>query len=118
MMKNFQKFPLKWKIVKHFMRLKQRAALRKLFSLLQTHSPQDKIILRLWNKNFSNRYIQKYRDICFQSGSIMEFLGVQNWCSANVFSNTKQKHVCWEICKVRKVFGCVVEAYYFQYQVS
>ena len=34
------------------------------------------------------------------------------------FSDTKQKQVCWKICKVRKVFGCVVRAFYFQCQVS
>ena len=36
----------------------------------------------------------------------MWFLGAKKWCSANVFSDTKQKHVCWKICKMRKVFGC------------
>ena len=35
---NFLKFQLKWKIVKYFARLKQRAALRKLFSLSPSHS--------------------------------------------------------------------------------
>ena len=32
----------------------------------------------------------------------MQFLGVRKWCSANIFSGTKQKHACWEICKVRR----------------
>ena len=36
----------------------------------------------------------------------------------NAFSDTKQKHVCCKICKVRKVFGCVAGTYYFQCQVS
>ena len=49
----------------------------------------------------------------------MQFLGVTKWCSANAFSDTKQKHFCWKICwKVRKIFGCVPKAYYFQCQVS
>ena len=26
----------------------------------------------------------------------MRFLGVQKWCSTNVFFDTKQKHVCWK----------------------
>ena len=47
-------------------------------------------------QKFSDRYIQKYTDICFQSASRMQFLGVQKWRSANVFSKTKQKYVCWK----------------------
>ena len=57
---NFQKFQLTWKIVKHFMRPKQRAALKKLFRLSLTHSPPDKILLRLWNKNV---LMETYRNI-------------------------------------------------------
>ena len=59
--------------------------------------------------------IQKYTDICFQSASRRQFLRVQKWCSANVFSDAKQKHVC---CKIAEVFGCVAGACYFQCQVS
>ena len=74
-------------------------------------------------KIFLQRYtdygdIQKYTDICFQSASKMPFLAVQKWCSANVFSDTKQKRVCWKICRVRKIFSCVAGAYYFQCQVN
>ena len=48
----------------------------------------------------------------------MKFLGVKKLCSANAFSDTKQKNAAWKICKVRKVFGCAARAYYFQCQVS
>ena len=44
-------------------------------------------------QKFSCKYAQKYTDICFQKAPRMQFLGVQIWCSANIFSNTKQKHV-------------------------
>ena len=37
----------------------------------------------------------------------MQFLGIKKWCSANIFPDTKQKHVCWKICIVRKIFCCV-----------
>ena len=40
---------------KTFMRFKQRPVLRKLFSLLSIHSPSDKILLYLWNKNVITR---------------------------------------------------------------
>ena len=37
----------------------------------------------------------------------MQFLGIKKWCSANIFPDTKQKHVCWKLCIVRKIFCCV-----------
>ena len=46
----------------------------------------------------------------------MQFLGVKKWCSANVFSDTKQNMFAGKFAG--KVFGCVAGAYYFQYQVS
>ena len=42
----------------------------------------------------------KYTEICFQNSSRIQFLGVQKWCNANVFPDTKQKHVCCKICKL------------------
>ena len=62
--------------------------------------------------------IQKYTGIYFQNRLGMRFLGVKKWCSASVISDTMQKHVCQKICKVRKGFGGVLGAYYFQCQVS
>ena len=56
----FQKFQLNWKIVKHFTGPKQLAALMKLFCVLTTHSPSDKILLRLWKKTF---FTEIYRNI-------------------------------------------------------
>ena len=38
----------------------------------------------------------------------MQFFSVKKWCSANVFSDTKQKHVSWKICKVRKIFDSLL----------
>ena len=64
---------------------------------------------------FSYGDIQKYMEICFQSASRMEFLGVKKWCSATVFSDTKQNMFAG---KFSKVFRCFAGAYYFQYQVS
>ena len=61
-------------------------------------------------ENISYGDIEKYTDTCFQSASLIQFWGVRKWCSANVFSNTKQNHVCWKICKFRQVFGCVARA--------
>ena len=108
-MSNFQKIQLKSKIVKHFTRSKQQATLKKLCSLPRPTPTIKKLVPSLEEK-FSDGDIQKYTDIyaCFQSASRMQFWGVKKWCSANLFSDTKQKRFCWEICKVRKVFGCVL----------
>ena len=77
----------------------------------------EKMFLRLWEKIFLQTYTES-TNICFQSISKMQFLRVKKWCSANVFSDTKHKQVCWKLLKVRKVFGCIARAYYFQCQVS
>ena len=50
-------------------------------------------------QKFSYRYVQKYRDICFRNAPGMQFLGVQKLCSADIFSDTTQKHVFCKICK-------------------
>ena len=81
-----------------------------------TPIPPDKILLRLWNKNF-------LRELCrsMQTFAFKVLQECSSWASRNgadVFSDTKQTHVCWKICNVRKVFGSVLGAYYFQCQVS
>ena len=61
-----EKFHLKWKIVKHFTRPKERAALRKLFSLHQPPIPPDKILLNLWNKNFLREIYRNIQTFVFK----------------------------------------------------
>ena len=75
---NLEKFQLKWKIVKHFMRLKQWTALRKLFSLPQPPIPPDKILLHLWNKNF---FREIYRNI--QTFAFKVLQESSSWASGN-----------------------------------
>ena len=86
----------------------------KLFSLPPTQHPPDKILLRPFLRIYTEingHWLSK----CFRNA----VLGVKKRWSANVFSDTKQKHVYWKtFSKFRKVFGCVVKAYYFQCQVS
>ena len=124
---NSEKQFAKKKIWKCFARLKQQPALRKLFS-----HPSNKSFLRFWNKNFPTEIYRNIHctkneeilngklhflcsdtDIWFPSTSRMQVLAVWKWCSANVFFlTTNQNHVCWKICKVRKVFGCVAGVYF------
>ena len=58
---NFEKFQLKWKIVKHFTRAKQQATLRKLFSLPQPPYHQIKSCYGFETKLFLERYTEIYR---------------------------------------------------------
>ena len=71
-------FQLKWKILKHFTRSKQRAALRTLFSLPPTHPSPDKILLRLWNKNVNTEI---YKNI--QTFNFKVFQECGFWASGN-----------------------------------
>ena len=54
------------KILKHFMRPKQRSALRKLLRLPPTHSPPNKILLRLWNKNILTNIYRNIQTLAFK----------------------------------------------------
>ena len=95
---NFQKFQLKWKIVKHFTRSKQHAALRKLLSLHPLLIPPAKILLRLWKNIFLRRYTEIYRHLlskCLKNAA----LGCQEMVKCRFFfSWYKQKPVCWKRC--------------------
>ena len=106
---NFQKFHLKWKIVKHFARSKQWVTLRKLSSLPPSLPSQDKTLLRRWNKSFLKEIFRNVQAFAFKV--LQE---CSSWASrngaCNIFSDTKQKHDCWKICEVRNIFGCVARA--------
>ena len=81
---------------------------------------QIKVYYVSGTKIFLWRY-KKYTDICFQSASRMQFLECSSRASRNgavqMFFLTRSD-VCWEICKVKKVSGCVARAYFFQRCVS
>ena len=82
------KFQLKWKIEKEVHEAQTARKSKEIITPSTTPTPLDKILLPLWNKNFDNyiyKNIQKYTEICFQSASKMQFLGVKKWRSANVF---------------------------------
>ena len=112
---NFRKLQLEGKIVKHFMRPKQRAALKKFFRLPPTHSPPDKILLRLWSKNF---LIDIYRNIQIFAFKVLQ--GCSSWASRNgavqMFLLKPNRNMF--AGKVKKVFASVARAYYFQCQVK
>ena len=116
---NFQNFQLKWKIVKHFLRPKQQAALRKLFSLPSTYSPPDKILLRVWKKIFlieiyKNIFLFGARNnICIApfltpnrnmfSGKFLKSERVVSVLQENIVLSVKVV----EICKMSEVFWAI-----------
>ena len=77
-MLNFQKRKFKWNIIKHFTRSKQWAALRKLLSLDPPLILPDKILLRLWNKDFLKEI---YRNIQTFAFKVLE--ECSSWVSRN-----------------------------------
>ena len=64
-------------------------------------------------KFFLRRYTEMYIHLlskCFKNA----VLGRQEMVQCKMFfSDSKQKYVCWKICKIRKTFDCVRRAYYF-----
>ena len=67
-MLEFQQISIKWKTVKYFMRPKQRAALKKLFSLFQSplHPLSNKTLLSLWNRNFLTEIYRNIQTFAFK----------------------------------------------------
>ena len=124
---NFEKFHIIWKIVKHFTRPKQRAALRKLFSLSPPRIPPDKILLRLCNKHFLREIYKNIQTFAFKllhessswasgNGAVQRCFLTPNWkIFARKFVNWENflavfwEHIIFnfkgvEICKMSEVF--------------
>ena len=99
---------------KTFYEAQKTSRVNEIIQLPSNPPPSDKILLPL--------FLRRYTEInghllskCFKNA----VLGVKKRWSANVFSDTKRKHVCCNIfSKFRKGFGCVTTAYYFHCQVS
>ena len=78
---NFQKFQLKWKIVKIFYETHIASCLKQIIQL--PHSPPHKILLHLWSKIFSWRYTVIYRHLfskCFKKAVLARPEMVQCKC--------------------------------------
>ena len=88
---------------------KQRATLRK-YSAFPHLSYYQISCSAFETKMFLRRHTEIHRYLLSKC--------IRKLCSANVFSDIKQKHICWKICKLRKVFGCDSGAHYFQCQKS
>ena len=68
-MDEFLKISIIWKVLKHFIRSKQRAALRKSFG-----PTPDKSFLTSLEQKCSYEDTQEYTNICFPIASRMQFL--------------------------------------------
>ena len=106
---SFWKFQLKWKIVKHFTRLRQGAALKKIILPLHTRwnltaSQQQKFVTKIY------RNIQTFAFKVLQECSPWTF---KKWCSGNVFSDTKQKILAWKFVKCERLLDALRECIIF-----
>ena len=57
-----------------------------------SHPLPDKTLLCSWNKNFLKEMYRNIQTV------------ITKWCCANIFSDPRQKHLCWKICEVRTFF--------------
>ena len=80
--------------------------------------PSDKIFLRLWSKNVLTEIYINIQTFAFEVLQECSSWASRNGAVQMFSSDTKQNNDCWNIFKVRKVFGCIAGAYYFQCQVS
>ena len=115
----FPKTSFKMKYCKTFYEGQIRSRVKEIIQPLHYPTLQpDQNLLRLWNKNVLTEI---YRNI--QKFSFKVLQGYSSWESRKAvvqmsFLDTKQKNIGRKICKVKKVLGCVVRAYYFKCQVS
>ena len=106
----FPKIPIKMKNCKTFHEVQTASRLKEIIQSLPnlTCPPPQKNIksyyvsgtetfLRRYTEIF--RHIQRYTDISLQSASRMQFLGIKKWCSANVFSDIKQRKFAGKLVK-------------------
>ena len=114
----FQKISIKVKNCKTFYETQTASPLKEIIQPPPTPHTTVENLARSLKQNFLReiyRNIQTFDFTVFQESS--------SWASGNdavqmFFSDTKQKHVCSKICRLRKFFSCVLGAYYFQFQKS
>ena len=114
----FSKISIKMKNCKTFCKAQIAIRFMEIIQPPPSHPHQIKIYYISGTKIFLGRYIEIYKHLlskCFKNAVLARQEMVQ--CKY-FFWHHKHEHVCWKICKVRKVFGCVVGAYYFQCQAS
>ena len=112
-----KKFQLKWKVIRHFTRLKQRVALEKLFSLPPSNPRKIKCYYVFGTKSFLRRYTEICRHFLskhFKNG----VLECQEMVQCTFFLWLHAETCLCARKLVRKAFGCIAGAYYFQCQVS
>ena len=94
-------------------RSKQRAALKKLFSV-----PPDKSFLRLWNKIFLTGTYRNIQTFTFQLLRECSSWEARNGVVQMFFSDINEKHVCWKICKMSEASGSAAGLHFLKCWVS
>ena len=109
----FQKLSIKMKNCKTFYEARTASCLKKIIQFPQkpqTTPNQIKSYYIFGIKIFLQRYTEIYRHLlpkCFKN----TVFGRQEMVQRKCLFWHKQKHVCWKMCQVRKVFDCVAGVY-------
>ena len=99
-------------MVKHFARLKQRAALRKLFNLPPNRPHHVKSYYVSGTKLFLRRYTEIYRYLLSKRFK-NPVLGCQEIVHCNFFFVMPNRNI-----SAGKWVGCIAGSYHFRFQVS
>ena len=109
----FQEVSLKMKNCKTFHEAQTASCLKGIIQsprnpqpTLYQIKPHYIIEIKIFLRRYAEIYIHYLLLRYFKNAA---FMSVKKWCSANVFSDTKQKHVCLKMCKVRKVLTVLRE---------
>ena len=109
----FTKISIKMKNCNTFYEVKKTSHLDEIIQPPPNHLPSERILLCL--------FVRRYTEInghllskCFKNA----VLGVKKWWSANVFSDNRQKHVCWKILVNSKRFWLCCKAILFSMWVE
>ena len=107
---NFQRFQLKWKIVKNFPTPKQQATLRKLFSQpFPNPTPSRQYLTTSLEEKFSYGNIQKYIGICFQSASRMRSWTSRNYALQMFFLKPNRNMLAGKFVKSERLLAVLQE---------
>ena len=82
-----------------------------------SRGPNSDLLKKLfWNKIFLTEINRNIQTFAFKVLQECISRASRNGSAPfmQLFFLTPNRHVCWKICKVKKVFGYVAGAYYFQ----
>ena len=114
----FTKISIKMKNCKTFYEAQTASHLQEIIHPPRSPVPPGKSLLRFWNKNVHTEIYKNIQTFALKVLRECISCASRNGTVQMFFFFWHQPDVCRNICEVRKVFGCVAEAYFFQCRVS